>query len=119
MRISDWSSDVCSSDLLVELHAGEEEGRADAEDVAGADRQYDQHRHVEDAVPERPPGGGEERPARIDDRDAAEEEQPKIEVQSEGRGGRREHAAHRRNDEDRYGEDERDTEAVEKVANQG
>src|SRR3546814_9018284 len=42
MRISDWSSDVCSSDLLAQVMAGDESGAEPAQhDGAGQHRQRD------------------------------------------------------------------------------
>ncbi len=101
---------------LVELHAGEEEGRAHAEQITGADRQHHQHRHVGHAILERAPGGDHERPDRIDHRNAGKQEQPDVERQAERRHRRREHAAHWRIDEDRDGEGQGNPEAVAHVA---
>src|SRR3546814_17423578 len=42
MRISDWSSDVCSSDLLAEVH-----GDADAAVAGGLDRFHAAHAHAD------------------------------------------------------------------------
>src|SRR3546814_8941964 len=48
MRISDWSSDVCSSDLAHAVVAGGEIGRAEHAELLGVDGQpaaVDDHRH--------------------------------------------------------------------------
>src|SRR3546814_2251903 len=64
MRISDWSSDVCSSDLLDRVVADDRTGRIEAHEGEGVDEfverdsvlQADRDRHGE-AVHERPEGG--------------------------------------------------------------
>ena len=50
---------------FIELVAFEEKGGANAEEVAGPDAEQDQHRHVENPVPERPDGSDDERPGGI------------------------------------------------------
>src|SRR3546814_2228571 len=49
MRISDWSSDVCSSDLLD--HDGGEEGERDRGDGAGDERSNGRRRQRRSAAP--------------------------------------------------------------------
>src|SRR3546814_9857346 len=51
MRISDWSSDVCSSDLLHHRRRGEPEAAPDADREADPPRR--KHGDVRDAVPDR------------------------------------------------------------------
>lgn len=63
---------------LVELLPLEEEGSADAEQVAGAYAQHHQHRHVEHSVAQGPPSGDQERPDRIEDRGAGEEKHRQV-----------------------------------------
>ena len=66
----------------------EDEGGADTEEIAGADAQHDQRRHAQGALPDCAPGGDEERPARIHDRERGEAEQPHVEVEAtDGAGG--------------------------------
>ena len=120
---SQWPSRMKTSRTrrrLVELLAVEEEGGADAEQVAGADAEHDQHRHVEDAVAQRPPGGDDERPDRIEDGGAGQEEQATVSAR-----GRTAAAvsgavhAHRRMAKIGTREDEADPEAVAHVADHG
>jgi hypothetical protein len=101
---------------LEELLAPEEERAADAEQVAGADAQDDEHRHVEDAVPECAPCGDREGPDRIEDCGAGEEEQEDVRVHVGRRRDPRLSHAHRRGREQRNGEDQADQEPVPHVA---
>ena len=70
---------------FIELLAFEEECRADTEEVAGADAQHHQHRHVEHAVSQGAPGGDDERPDRIEDRGARKEEHRNVFAEPERR----------------------------------
>src|SRR3546814_9177057 len=80
MRISDWSSDVCSSDLLAQVAAGKAavhladdvgrrdggDARARAQPAAGGDRQLPQ-RFAAPGRPGRRPGPGRTRAARSEE----------------------------------------------------
>ena len=103
-------------DRLVELHAWEEERRADTEEIAGANGKHDEHSHIEDAVAQRSPGSDHKWPDRIQHGCTRQAEQPQVEFQSEGRGWRSEKAAHRGVDENRDREDEGNPETVAHVA---
>src|SRR5262249_8530569 len=87
---------------FIELVAFEEKGGANAEDVARPDAEEDQHRHVENSVPECPDGSDDERPGGIEDCRAGEKEQPEVESQPEGRRRWGKYVAHGRVDEDRH-----------------
>ena len=105
---------------LVELPTFvEEEGGADAEEIPGAHAQDDQRRHAQRALQQPTPRRDEERPARVENRGACEEEQPQVELQAERRRRRFEHASHRRVDKDRHGEEQADPEAISHVAHHG
>src|SRR3546814_18248817 len=73
MRISDWSSDVCSSDLRDEQrpgkgHSGTEEERATAkpDQPAGANDIFDEHREVRHRYERRSIFPGGEQVRRLD-----------------------------------------------------
>src|SRR5262249_9421902 len=104
---------------FIELVAFEKKGSANAEDVARPDAEEDQHRHVENSVPECPDGSDDERPGGIEDCRAGEKEQPEVESQPEGRRRWNKHVAHGRVDEDRHCEHETDPEAVAHVSHHG
>jgi len=71
--------------------------------------------HAQGARPERAPGGDEERPARIDDGECSEDEQPYVNIQVEWRRGWRK-KSHRRVEKNWDGEDQADPEPVAHVA---
>ena len=89
-----------------------EERGAHAEQVARADREDDQRRHVGDPVARGPPGRDQERPARIGDGPCGSDEQKELSIHTERRREVAEHLAHRRVQEDRDGEHQGDQESV-------
>ena len=102
---------------FVEHFAFEEERRAHAEQVTGAHAQHDQRGHVQHAVPGGAPRRHEERPPRIGDRRGGSHEQEHLAIHAEWRGKVSEHRSHRRIQEDRDRENERDEEPVAHVPN--
>ena len=97
----------------------EEECCTDAEEIPRADAQHDEGGHAQRALPGRAPCSDEERPARINDCGAREEEQPQVQFQPERRRRRLEETSHRRVDEDRHGEDQAEPESIAHVADHG
>ena len=97
---------------LVEHLAFVEEGGAEAEHVAGADRQHDQRGHVRHLVARGAPAGDEERPAGIGDGAGGDDEQEQVAIHPERRREVAEHLAHRRVEEHRDREQQRDQEPV-------
>ena len=103
-------------DGLIELHAGKEKCRSDAEEIAGADRKHDKHGHIENAIAKGAPCSDHKWPDRIEHGRARQAEQKKLKIHAERRGRRSEKAAHRGVDENRDREDEGNPETVAHVA---
>lgn len=103
-------------DGLIELHAGKEKCRSDAEEIAGADRKHDKHGHIENAIAKGAPCSDHKWPDRIEHGRARQAEQKKLKIHAERRGRRSEKPAHRGVDENRDREDEGNPETVAHVA---
>ena len=94
----------------------EEECAADTEEIPRADTEHDEQRHAQRAMPKGAPRGDKERPARVDDGGACQEEQPQVELQPEWRRRRRKESSHRGVDKNWYSKGQTDPEAVAHVA---
>src|SRR3546814_3662223 len=87
MRISDWSSDVCSSDLRIvdQKSSGEQEGQSTQKPVALLDQQRDSQtgEAVENHLEGQAPRGGSElfrMPEKIGKSEACEDGGPVVEI---------------------------------------
>ena len=101
---------------FVEHLAFVEEGRAHAEDIACADREDNQRRHVGDPVAGSPPRSDQEGPHRIGNGAGGDDEQKELAIQPKGRRKVAEHFAHWRVQEDGNGKQQGHQEAVAHVA---
>ena len=117
--VSEQDEDQQDCRRFVELLAAIKERRADAEQISGADAEDDEHRHIGDTAAERTVGCNDEGPDRIEDGGAGQNEQDEVQPQAEWWRDLNEVHAHRREDEDRQAEGERDPEAVAHVADHG